>query len=61
MADNLCAAKALALSPNLHQKYERLTSRQQAAVSAYRDALNSRADWIEAVCAALDAADIRNR
>jgi len=49
------------LTSNLRRKFERLTPRQQAAIAAYRDALNARADWMEAVLAALDAADLRER
>ena len=51
-------ARTTGLTSNLRHKFEKLTPRQQAAITAYRDALNSRADWMEAVLAALDAADL---
>lgn len=50
-------AVPMKLSGNLQAKFNRLTPRQQAAVSAYRDALNNGDTWIDAVCAAVDAAD----
>ncbi len=44
---------------SLRRRFEALTARQQAAVMAYREALNIDASWMEAVLAALDAADLK--
>lgn len=49
-------------SPNtmtsaLQRRFDALTPRQQAAVTAYRKALNQRNDWLDAMVAAVDAAD----
>jgi len=46
------------LTSALKRKFADLTPRKQAAVTAYREALNRRADWMDAVCAVVDAVDL---
>ena len=47
------------LSANLQRRVDRMPPHQQAAIAAYREALNSRRDWIDAVLAAVEAAACR--